>query len=170
MMCFSNNPVNNLIPPLCEMSCACTDLVTIHPLSLVWYRVLMGIHPNSVTVLMYFAAETEEGYRWAEAAVPDKQVCEQKPRAVIRRKNHRESCAAEHHMTLQFVCLIPSCFLYLRPPSAAALPPKCWPGPPVRDQRSFPAQPAPAGRHSAGSPAGGSLHSVASCNMCGSCS
>lgn len=40
-----------------------TDPVTTHPFLLVWNRVLTGMHPNSVTVLMYFAAETEVGQR-----------------------------------------------------------------------------------------------------------
>lgn len=37
-----------------------THLVTAHPNWLVWYAVLMGMHPNSVTVVMYFPVGTNE--------------------------------------------------------------------------------------------------------------
>lgn len=64
----------------------CTDLVTNQPLWSVWKRVLMGIQPNSVTVLMYVAVETEEDHELAKEVQPAEQVCEL--------DNHRKSCAA----------------------------------------------------------------------------
>lgn len=64
----------------------CTDLVTNQPLWSVRKRVLMGIQPNSVTVLMYVAVETEEDHESAKEVQPAQQVCEL--------DNHRKSCAA----------------------------------------------------------------------------
>lgn len=48
---------------MCVLSRACTDLVTTHPLLSVWNRVLTGMHPNSVTVAMYFATKTEVDHK-----------------------------------------------------------------------------------------------------------
>lgn len=158
--------MRNLICPICELSCACTDLVTIHPLLSVWNRVLTGTHPNSVTVLMYFAAETEVDHEWAEATQPDQQVREHN----IGYKGRITESHVLQYMMLSSFLYSSVISLYLFPLLAAALPPRCWPGVPVRDQRSFPTQPVPAGKHSLGSPAGGSLRLVASCSMCGSCS
>lgn len=60
--------------------------------------------------------------------------------------------------------------LYLVPSSCVALPTRCWPELLAPAQRSCLTPPVPAWSSSLGSPSGGSLHTVSSCNMCGSCS